>query len=138
MSNVSSSNEGIFTMFTFGSRSFADADHIFIKTKTPYTLESFFDKRNIKWYYKCNKFSTINVTIMELVLQKQVEVKIDNRIAEFRKEKGLSQHSLAKAVGLKRRSIMAYENKTISPTLETAYKICKVLDKDIKQVFIFD
>ncbi|MBM0046178.1 helix-turn-helix domain-containing protein [Anaerococcus sp. mt242] len=75
---------------------------------------------------------------MELVLQKQVEVKIENRIAEFRKEKGLSQHSLAKAVGLKRRSIMAYENKTISPTLETAYKICKVLDKDIKQVFIFD
>ncbi len=71
-------------------------------------------------------------------MQKQVEVNIDNRIAEFRKEKGLSQHNLAKAVGLKRRSIMAYENKTISPTIETAYKICKVLDKDIKQVFIFD
>lgn len=66
-----------------------------------------------------------------------MEVIIENRIAEFRKEKGLSQHRLAKAVGLKRRSIMAYENNTISPTLETAYKICKVLDKDIKEVFIF-
>ena len=66
------------------------------------------------------------------------EILIKNRIAEFRKEKGLSQHRLAKAVGLKRRSIMAYENYTISPTLETAYKICKVLDKDIKEVFIFD
>lgn len=66
-----------------------------------------------------------------------MEVQIENRIAEFRKEKGLSQHKLAMAVGLKRRSIMAYENNTISPTLETAYKICKVLDKDIKEVFIF-
>ncbi|MCI7239132.1 MAG: helix-turn-helix domain-containing protein [Peptoniphilaceae bacterium] len=58
-------------------------------------------------------------------------------MAEFRKAKGLSQDKLTRAVGLKRRSIMAYENKSISPTLETAYKICKVLDKDIKEVFIF-
>ncbi|MFD3122817.1 helix-turn-helix transcriptional regulator [Streptococcus agalactiae] len=66
-----------------------------------------------------------------------MEVVIKNRIAEFRKDLGLSQHKLAKAVGMKRRSIMAYENNTISPTLETAYKICKVLHKDIKEVFIF-
>ena len=66
------------------------------------------------------------------------ELKVGNRIAEYRKEMGLSQHKLAKAVGLKRRSIMAYENKTISPTIETAYKTCKVLGRDIKEVFIFD
>ena len=66
-----------------------------------------------------------------------MEVVIEDRIAEFRKEIGLSQHKLAKAIGMKRRSIMAYENNTISPTLETAYKICKVLNKDIKEVFIF-
>lgn len=81
------------------------------------------------------KNGTINVTI--IYKGDRMEVEIDNRIEEFRKEKGLSQHRLAKAVGLKRRSIMAYENKTISPTLETAYKICKVLDKDITEVFIF-
>ena len=62
---------------------------------------------------------------------------IENRIKEFRKERGLSQNALAQMVGLKRRSIMAYENNTISPTLEIAYKICKVFDKDIKEVFIF-
>lgn len=66
-----------------------------------------------------------------------MEVVIENRIAEFRKELGLSQHKPAKAVGMKIRSIMAYENNTISPPLETAYKICKVLNKDIKEVFIF-
>lgn len=66
-----------------------------------------------------------------------MDVVIENRIAEFRKELGLSQHKLAQAVDLKRRSIMAYEAGTISPTLETAYKICKVLGRDIKEVFIF-
>ena len=66
-----------------------------------------------------------------------MEVAIENRIREFRKEKNLSQHKLAQAVGLKRRSIMAYENNTISPTLETAYKIAKVLDKEFTDVFIF-
>ncbi len=63
-------------------------------------------------------------------------MEIENRIKEFRKEKNLSQAKLAKLVGLKRRSIMAYENNTISPTLETAYKIAKVLDKDFTEVFI--
>lgn len=66
-----------------------------------------------------------------------MEVVIENKIAQFRKEKGLSQHKLAETVGLKRRSIMAYESNTISPTLETAYKICKVLGKDMTEVFIF-
>ncbi|EEU12110.1 DNA-binding helix-turn-helix protein [Anaerococcus vaginalis ATCC 51170] len=91
-----------------------------------------FYKNSLLWYYKCNKKCTINVT-----KDFDMEVEIENRIREFRKEKNLSQHKLAKLVGLKRRSIMAYENNTISPSLETAYKICKVLDKDIKEVFIF-
>lgn len=65
------------------------------------------------------------------------ELEVDNKIREYRKAMGLSQHKLARAVGLKRRSIMAYENKTISPTVETAYKICKVLGRDITEVFIF-
>lgn len=67
----------------------------------------------------------------------ELDVVIENRIKEFRTDMGLSQSKLALMVGLKRRSIMAYENNTISPTLETAYKICKVFDKDIKEVFIF-
>ncbi len=82
----------------------------------------------ISWYYKCNIISTINVT--------RIIMEVENRIREFRKEKNLSQAKLAKLVGLKRRSIMAYENNTISPTVETAYKIAKVLDKDFTEVFI--
>ena len=65
------------------------------------------------------------------------ELEVDNKIHEYRKTMGLSQHKLARAVGLKRRSIMAYENKTMSPTIEVAYKICQVLGRDINEVFIF-
>lgn len=67
-----------------------------------------------------------------------IEILIKNKIEYFRKQKGLSQHKLAKAVGLKRRSIMAYENYQISPTVETAFKICKVLEKDFLEVFFVD
>ena len=65
------------------------------------------------------------------------ELEVDNKIHEYRKTMGLTQHKLARAVGLKRRTIMAYENKTISPTIEVAYKICQVLGRDINEVFIF-
>lgn len=66
------------------------------------------------------------------------DIQVKNRIAEFRKELGLSQRYLAHAVGLKRRSIMAYENYTISPTVETAYKISNVLGKRVDEVFLFN
>ena len=52
---------------------------------------------------------------------------MNNRISEFRKPLGLSQHRLAKMVGLKRHSIMAYENQTKIPTIKIAYEISKVL-----------
>ena len=63
---------------------------------------------------------------------------MNNRISEFRKPLGLSQHRLAKMVGLKRHSIMAYENQTKIPTIKIAYEISKVLGKDIKEVFMLD
>ena len=66
------------------------------------------------------------------------ERNMNNNIAKFRKPLGLSQHRLAKLVGLKRHSIMAYENQTKIPTVKIAYEISKVLKKDITEVFIFE
>ncbi|MBS4761504.1 helix-turn-helix domain-containing protein [Carnobacteriaceae bacterium zg-ZUI252] len=63
---------------------------------------------------------------------------MNNRIAEFRKPLGLSQHRLAKLVGLKRHSIMAYENQAKVPALKIAYEISKVLKKDIKEIFMLE
>ena len=63
---------------------------------------------------------------------------MNNRISEFRKQLGLSQHRLAKMVGFKRNSIMAYENQTKITTIKIAYEISKVLGKDIKEVFMLD
>ncbi len=60
---------------------------------------------------------------------------IENKIAEFRQPLGLSQHRLAKAVGLKRHAIMSYENYKSYPTLDVALKIATVLNKDVTEVF---
>ncbi len=63
---------------------------------------------------------------------------IINRIAEFRKPLGLSQHRLAKAVGLKRQTIISYENNRTYPTLDMALRIAQVLKRDFSEVFIID
>ncbi len=63
---------------------------------------------------------------------------IENRIEEFRKPLGLSQHRLAKRVGLTRYAIMNYENKKSYPTLDMAIKIANALEKDVLEVFILD
>lgn len=67
-----------------------------------------------------------------------LKVVVKNKIAEHRKALGYSQHRLAKAIGLKRHAIMAYENYTIPPTLEVAYKIAQVLNKDVNEIFLFN
>ncbi len=67
---------------------------------------------------------------------KEKTIVIENRIAEYRKPLGLSQHRLAKRVGITRYTIMSYENEKSYPTLDMAIKIANVLEKDVLDVFI--
>lgn len=67
---------------------------------------------------------------------KEKTIVIENRMAEFRKPLGLSQHRLAKKVGLTRWAIMSYENQKSFPTLDMAIKIANALEKDVLEVFI--
>ncbi|MDO4772658.1 MAG: helix-turn-helix transcriptional regulator [Bacillota bacterium] len=48
-------------------------------------------------------------------------------MAKFRKSLGLAQHRLSKSAGLKRHTIMSYENYQSYPTLDVATKISKAL-----------
>lgn len=47
-----------------------------------------------------------------------------------RKEIGMSQSSLAKAVGVSRFSIIDYEKRRVSPTLDIVEKIAHILSVD--------
>lgn len=61
-----------------------------------------------------------------------------NKIEEFRKPLGLSQHRLGKKVGVSRVSINKIENEKTIPNLKLAMTISQALDKCIYEVFDLD
>ena len=60
------------------------------------------------------------------------------RIKEFRVKHGLTQEELARKVGVRRETIVFLEKGRYNPSLRLAYRIAKVLDASIEDLFIFD
>lgn len=61
-----------------------------------------------------------------------------NRISEYRKPLGLSQHRLGKKIGISRNSINKIETEKAIPSLKTANDIANALDVCIYQIFDLD
>ncbi|MBQ3355616.1 MAG: helix-turn-helix transcriptional regulator [Oscillospiraceae bacterium] len=62
---------------------------------------------------------------------------LQNRLAQIRKEKGLSQAELAKLVGVSRNTISSIETGQFSPTAKLALILCVALDKRFEEIFYF-
>ncbi|MBP5194043.1 MAG: helix-turn-helix transcriptional regulator [Clostridia bacterium] len=62
---------------------------------------------------------------------------LQNRLAEIRREKGLSQQALAKAVGVSRNTISSIETLQYVPTAKLAMLLCVALDKKFEEIFYF-
>ena len=60
-----------------------------------------------------------------------------NRLAQLRKEKGLSQAELAKLVGVSRNTISSIETGQFNPTAKLALVLCIALDHKFEDVFYF-
>ena len=60
-----------------------------------------------------------------------------NKLADIRKEKGLSQSDLAKLVGVSRNTISSIETGQYQPTAKLALLICIALDKKFEEMFYF-
>ncbi|MEI3610950.1 helix-turn-helix transcriptional regulator [Pseudogracilibacillus sp. SO30301A] len=58
-----------------------------------------------------------------------------NKILELRKNKGLTQETLAKKCNVTRQTINAIENDRYDPTLALAFKIADVLDTTVDDLF---
>lgn len=58
-----------------------------------------------------------------------------NKILEFRKGKGFTQDALAKKCNVSRQTINAIENDRYDPTLQLAFKIARVLNTTVDNVF---
>jgi putative transcriptional regulator len=61
-----------------------------------------------------------------------------NRIEEIRKERGVLQDELAKAMGVSRQTISSLENGRYNPSIMLAYKIAKYFNMTIEEVFVFE
>ena len=60
------------------------------------------------------------------------------RIKEFRAKFNMTQEELAKKVGVRRETIVFLEKGKYNPSLKLAYKIAKVFNARIEDIFIFD
>lgn len=63
---------------------------------------------------------------------------MDNHIAAFRKERGLSQAELAEAVEVTRQTIISLEGGRYNASLALAHKLAKYFGKPIEELFIFE
>ena len=61
-----------------------------------------------------------------------------NRIEEIRNAKGIKQDELGKMLGVSRQTISSLENGRYNPSIMLAYKVAKLFDMTIEEVFIFE
>lgn len=63
---------------------------------------------------------------------------INNNIRTLRFMKGeMTQEELAEKVGVTRQTIVAIEKSKYSPSLEVAFRIARVFNKPLEEVFTF-
>lgn len=63
---------------------------------------------------------------------------ITNTIRILRHQHEMTQQDLADRIGVSRQTVNAIETAKYSPSLEVAFRIARVFDTSIEQVFRFD
>ncbi|EAZ80920.1 MULTISPECIES: helix-turn-helix transcriptional regulator [Algoriphagus] len=61
-----------------------------------------------------------------------------NRVRDFRTAKGMTQEDLAEIIGVSRQTINAIEKEKFDPSLPTAFKMSKLFEKPIEDIFQFE
>ncbi len=64
--------------------------------------------------------------------------KIENRIAEYRKQRHITQEDLANTVFVSRQTIISLENGKYIASLPLAHKLARYFETTIEELFIFD
>ncbi len=62
---------------------------------------------------------------------------LHNNLPALRKERGMSQADLARAVGVSRNTISSVETGQYTPTGKLALRLCIALDRKFEEVFYF-
>jgi len=70
--------------------------------------------------------------------ESELLIKIGKRIVHLREQKGLKQIDLASQMNIEDSALRRIESGRTNPTTKTLFKISKVLDVDIKELFRFE
>lgn len=65
----------------------------------------------------------------------KTELKLMNKLKEFRQERGITQSELAKMVGTSRNTISSIETGQFCPTAYLAAILCAALECDFEDLF---
>ena len=65
----------------------------------------------------------------------KTELKLMNKLKEFRQERGMTQSELAKMVGTSRNTISSIETGQFCPTAYLAAVLCTALDCNFEDLF---
>ena len=61
-----------------------------------------------------------------------------NNLEKIRKEKGINQEELAKALEVSRQTIGSLENGRYNPSIILAFKIARYFNMSIEDIFIYE
>lgn len=60
---------------------------------------------------------------------------ITNKVRELRESQGMSQAALGEAIGVTRQTVIAIEQGRYSPSLESAFRIARLFEVGLEDVF---
>jgi putative transcriptional regulator len=63
---------------------------------------------------------------------------MNNRIQVLREAMGLTQEEVARRVRVTRQTINAIENNKYNPTLELAFRLARLFDSRVDDVFVYE
>ena len=75
---------------------------------------------------------------MESRLSIGKEADMNNRLEELRKQRGIKQEDLAKALEVSRQTIGSLENGRYNPSIQLAFKIARYFNMSIEEIFIYE
>ena len=63
---------------------------------------------------------------------------MQNRIAQLRRERNITQEELGRAVGVTRQTIISLEGGRYNASLLLAHKLARYFGRSIEEVFVFE
>jgi len=63
---------------------------------------------------------------------------LETRLKVYRAMRNITQEDLAKAVGVTRQTVIAIEKGNYNPSLELAFKIARLFDAKIEDIFMYE